>query len=129
MTKPFVLYRNTKSRTDYEREEEVMSQMEDDSEAIDFEEFANNCEFDEVAAQLGYNDDLPLAEDWSVSFSKSQFGGLPCFILGHTECDFIFLKPEDARMLAKFHGKSGLGMTDKEWERRTHYGKSGIDRE
>jgi len=127
MTKPFVLYRNTKSRVEHEREEEVMDRMEADAEIIDFEEFAENCEFNEVAEQLGYGDDLPLADDWSVSFSKSQFGGLPCFILGHTECDFIFLKPEDANMLGEHHGQAAEGMTDMEWKRHTGYGKTGLD--
>lgn len=124
MSKPFVLYRNTKSRCDNEQESDVMDRMEAESELIDYEEFAENCEFETVAAELGYDDDLTLEGDWHVGYSKSNFGGLPCYILAHSECDFIFLKPEDAKMLAEHHGQEAMGMSDMEWQRHTGYGKN-----
>ena len=68
--------------------------------SIAYEDFVQDLEgLDEIAALLGYGEDLPLKDDWSVSFAKSTYAGLPCRILGHTECDFIFLRAEDAKML------------------------------
>lgn len=115
----FVLYRNTKDRTEFEKESDAMDQMETDSEIIDFAEFAANCDYAQVAADLRYDDDLKLEDDWHVSYSKSKYGGLDCFILGHSECDFIFLKPDDAKMLQQAFAQ---GMTPMEWKRRTEVG-------
>jgi len=122
---PFVLYRNTKDRVDFEREAELIDQMEEAKELIEYDDFVQNLEgLDEIAALLGYGDDLPLRDDWSVSFAKSTYGGLPCRILGHTECDFIFLRAEDARMLQEaFAGD----LTPEEWKRHTGFGRGGAD--
>jgi len=120
----FTFYRNTKSRVDHEQEADLMEKMEEQAELIDYDEFAANVDFAEVAEQLGYDDDLPLKDDWHVTYSKSKYGGLPCYILGHSECDFIFLQSKDAKMLQESFAK---GMTDLEWKRHTQYGKSGLD--
>ena len=71
--------------------------MEATKELIEYEDFVQDLEgLDEIAALLGYGEDLPLRDDWSVSFAKSTYAGLPCRIFGHTECDFIFLRDKDA---------------------------------
>lgn len=50
---------------------------------------------------------------------------MPCFIFSTTECDFIFLKREDAKMLLERFATS-----DKpEWGRDTRFGKGGTDRQ
>jgi hypothetical protein len=122
---PFVLYRNTKDRVDFEREAELIDQMEEAKELIEYDDFVQNLEgLDEIAALLGYGDDLPLRDDWSVSFAKSTYGGLPCRILGHTECDFIFLRAEDARMLQEAFAQE---LTPEEWQRHTGFGSGGVD--
>ena len=119
----FILYRNTKDRVDFEREAELIDKMEEDKELVDYNEFVQDLEgLDELAAILGYGEDLPLKDDWSVSFATSKFGGLPCKILGHTECDFIFLRAEDVQMIQR-----GYDMSSLEWERHTGFGKGGID--
>lgn len=117
--KQFVFYRNTKDRVSHEKESEVIDKMDDDKEGIAFSTFSRHCKWNEVAKNLGYGRDLPLSKDWSVGFYKSKYGGLPCYILGHTECDFIFLKPEDANMLQK---QFVPDVGDAEWERHTGYG-------
>lgn len=127
MNKSFVLYRNTKSRCDFEQESNVIDQMELDAESIDYQEFDENCDFEQVAKELGYDEDLSLEEDWHVSYSKSKFGGLPCFVLGHSECDFIFMRHEDIDMLNEFHGKDANNVSDLQWERHTQFGINGID--
>jgi hypothetical protein len=123
-TKPFVLYRNTKDRCGNEHEAEAIEKADELATIIEYDEFAENCEHGEIAEQLGYGENLPLSEDWHVSFTKSTYGGLPCFIFGHSECDFIFLKPEDAKMLQEQFSK---GISPSDWERATGYGKSGTD--
>jgi hypothetical protein len=102
-----------------------MDQIEEAKELMEYDDFVQNLEgLDEIAALLGYGDDLPLRDDWSVSFAKSTYGGLPCRILGHTECDFIFLRAEDARMLQEaFAGD----LTPEEWKRHTGFGRGGAD--
>jgi len=122
MPKPFIFYRNTKDRVSHEQESEVMDQMDDDKESVDYEEFAENVEHGDVVEQLGYSDDLPLSEDWHVGFYKSLYGGLPCYLLVHSECDFIFLRPKDAQML---HEQFDPGMSELEWRRHTEFGENG----
>lgn len=119
--KEFVLYRNTKDRCADEKESEVIDRMGQDAEAISFRTFSKNCDWAEVAKNLGYDRSLPLSKDWSVSFSRSKYGGLPCFVLGHTECDFIFLRPADAKMLQESFASD---MSPAEWERHTGYGEN-----
>ncbi len=122
---PFVFYRNTKDRVAFEREAYLIDEMEDAKELIDYEDFVQDLEgLDEIAAALGYGEDLPLRDDWSVSFAKSTFGGLPCRIFGHTECDFIFLRAEDVRTVQEAFAND---MTPLEWQRHTAFGKGGID--
>lgn len=115
----YVYYRNTKDRCDHEYEAQVMEKMGEDSELIDWEEFDQNVEWQHVASTLGYDEDLSLKDDWHVSYSKSFYGGLPCYVLGHSECDFIFLRQEDAKMLHEFHSQD---MTSLEWKRVTSFG-------
>jgi hypothetical protein len=122
--KTFVLYRNTKDRGENERESQVIDKMNSDAEQISFGTFSKYCDWAEVAKNLGYGRDLPISKDWSVSFSKSKYGGLPCYILGHSECDFIFLRPADAQMLQEAFAKD---MTPMEWQRHTQYGKGAVD--
>ena len=122
---PFVLYRNTKDRVEFEHEAELMERMDETKEPIDYEEFVQDMEgLDKLAASLGYGDDLPMEKDWSVSFSRSTYGGLPCRILGHTECDFIFLRTEDARKLQEVFAS---GMSETEWRRHTGFGQGNVD--
>ena len=122
---PFILYRNTKDRVEHEREADLIDEMDAAKEMIEYEDFVQSLEgLDEIAAALGYGEDLPLRDDWSVSFAKSTFGGLPCRIVGHTECDFIFLRAEDARMLQEAFAQE---MTPLEWHRHTGFGNGGID--
>ena len=122
---PFILYRNTKDRVEHERQSNLIDEMEEAKELIDYDEFVQDLEgLGELAASLGYGEELPLKDDWSVSFATSTFGGLPCRILGHTECDFIFLRAEDAKML---HEAFKNDMTPLEWERHTGYGKNAVD--
>ncbi len=128
---PFVFYRNTKDRVRYEREADLIDKMDAAKELIDYEDFVQDLTgLDEIAALLGYGEDLPLRDDWSVSFAKSTFGGLPCRILGHTECDFIFLRAEDAELLQKgieLQKYLGHDMTPLEWQRHTGFGNGGVD--
>ena len=122
--KSFVLYRNTKDRCSNEKEAEVIENMNEQAEQISFGTFTKNCVWIDVAKNLGYGRDLPLSKDWSVKFSKSKYGGLPCYVLGHTECDFIFLRPEDAKMLQEAFSND---MTPLEWQRHTQYGNGAVD--
>lgn len=123
----FVMYRNTKSRVEFEMEEEVMEKMEQDKEVVDFDEFIAEVDqdnFNFVAAGLGYGpgnvlEGITPQDDWSTNFYKSKYGGLPCFIFSHTECDFIFLRPEDSEMLVEHFAK---GISPKDWVRHTGYG-------
>ncbi len=122
---PFVLYRNTKDRVDHEQEADLIDTMDAAKELIDYEDFIHDLEgLDEIAAILGYGEDLPLRDDWSVSFAKSTYGGLPCRIFGHTECDFIFLRAEDADTLRTAFAHN---MTPLEWQRHTAFGNGGVD--
>jgi len=122
---PFVLYRNTKDRVEYEREADLIDKMEEAKELIDFGDFVQDLEgLDEIAALLGYGEDLPLQHDSSVSFAKSTYGGLPCRIFGHTECEFIFLREKDADMLQAAFTRD---MTPLEWQRHTGFGNGGVD--
>jgi hypothetical protein len=122
---PFVLYRNTKSRVQYERESDLIDEMEAAKELIDYDEFVQDLTgLDEIAALLGYGRGLRVQDDWSVSFAKSTYGGLPCRIFGHTECDFIFLRAEDAVMLQEAVAHD---MTPLEWQRHTGFGNGGVD--
>ena len=122
---PFVLYRNTKSRVQYERESGLIDEMEAAKELIDYDEFIQDLTgLDEIAALLGYGRGLPVQDDWSVSFAKSTYGGLPCRIFGHTECDFIFLQAEDAAMLQEAVARD---MDPLEWQRHTGFGNGGVD--
>lgn len=123
MAKEFHFYRNTKDRCDFERESNVIDTMLDQAELSDHEEFAEHVEFDDIATQLGYGPDLPLSEDWHVGYLKSKFGGLDCYVLTHSECDFIFLRPKDIEVLNEFHGQEAMDMTDLEWKRHTQFGK------
>lgn len=123
MPKEFHYYRNTKDRCDYERESLAIDTMNDQAEPIDHDEFAKHVEFNEIATRLGYGPDLPITEDWHVGYLKSEFGGLDCYVLQHSECDFIFLRPKDIELLEEFHGQESMGMTDLEWKRHTQFGK------
>lgn len=125
--KEFVFYRNTKSRCDFEKESDVIDQMESQAELSDFDEFDAHCQYESIAEELGYDADLSLKDDWHVGYLKSKFGGLPCFVLDHSECKFIFLRPHDAEMLQEYHGKDAVGVNDLQWKRHTQFGKSGID--
>ena len=93
----------------------------DTAESITFRTFAFWCEWQEVAKNLGYSRDLPMGKDWSVSYSKSTYGGLRCYILHHSECDFIFLRPEDAKMLQDALASE---ISTAQWKRATSYGKA-----
>ena len=122
---PFILYRNTKDRVEHEREADLIDEMDAAKEMIEYEDFVQNLEgLDEIAALLGYGEDLPLKDDWSVGFAKSTYGGRPCRILGHTECDFIFLRAGDARMFQEAFAQE---MTLLEWQRHTGFGNGGVD--
>lgn len=118
----FAYYRNTKDRVDLEKEGDVIDRMDDAKAPIEFDAFLQDLDveqFNEIARELGYGPDLQVKDDWSVGFYQSTYGGLPCLIFGHTECDFIFLRREDARMLADAHDP---GCSDLEWRRRTAHG-------
>jgi hypothetical protein len=121
----FVFYRNTKDRVEHEREADLIDDMDATKEVIDYEDFVQDLEgLDEIAALLGYGEHLPLRDDWSVSFAESTYGGLPCRIMGHTECDFIFLRDKDVGML---HAAFAPDMTPLEWQRHTGFGNGGVD--
>lgn len=123
----FIFYRNTKDRCDFEQEEEAMEKMNDDKEVITYDEFVKDVEgFEEIATTLGYDDDddLPVKDDWHVGFYESEYGGLPCRMFEHSECDFIFLRPKDALMLAQAFNAN---MTPLEWKRHTQFGSGGLD--
>jgi hypothetical protein len=121
MAEKFIFYRNTKSRDDDEHEENVMEKADEEKELISYAEFLADVEgFGEITKDLGYGEDLPVQDDWSVSFHKSTYGGLPCRIFCHTECDFIFLRAEDSRMLHEHHAQD---IDPVQWQRATGYGK------
>lgn len=122
--KTFVLYRNTKDRCANEQEENVISKMNDEAIQIAFGTFTKHCDWKEVAANLGYDQGFTLSGDPHVTYLKSRYGGLPCYILGHSECDFIFLRPDDAKMLQEVYTK---GISAADWERCTKYGKGAVD--
>ena len=49
---PFVLYRNTKDRVEFEREADLIDQMEEVKEVIDYEDFVQDLQgLDEIAAR------------------------------------------------------------------------------
>lgn len=123
----FIYYRNTKDRCDSEKEGEVMEAMyeDEDGEILEYSDFVTLvAEFDGFAESLGYGPDLPLSGDWHVSYHRSTYGGLPCLYITHSECDFIFLRPADAKMLQEVFGQ---GMTPLEWQRHTEYGDGVVD--
>lgn len=93
----FRLYRNSKDMCDLETEADAMQQALSEAETITHEEFVRDVdgkEWQDIVATLGYDDDLPVEQDWSVGFAKSYYGGyFPCRIFQHTECNFFFLLP------------------------------------
>ena len=126
--KDYVLYRNTKDRCDTEQEAEVMDSCEEQREAIAYDEFIQHIkpeDFAELAESLGYGDDFKLEDDWSLAYFKSSYGGLPCFVFSSTECDYIFLKRDDAKMLLERYASSD----DLDWGRKTRAGKGMVDRQ
>lgn len=123
----FVYYRNTKDRCDSEKESEVMDAMyeDKDGEILEYNDFVTLvADFDGFAATLGYGPDLPLADDWHVGYNRSTYGGLPCLYMTHSECDFIFLLPNDAKMLQQALAQD---MTPLEWKRHTQHGDGVVD--
>lgn len=125
MDKPFTYYRNTKSRVRFEREEAEISQMDDDAEGVEFEQFAAECEYEEVAKALGYDPPESIDEDWSVSFARSRFDGEECYVIEHTECDFIFLRR--AVTVDRLAEAEAWAISDAEWRRHTGYGHGAVD--
>lgn len=120
LVKKFVLYRNTKDRCESEREEVLMEQMEEQKEAIEFDRFKTEVEgWEDVARNLGYDDLDFFAKDWSLGFFVSRYGGRPCRMLEHTECDFIFLLPKDAE---NFRAAFEEDLTLLQKQRATGYG-------
>jgi len=61
-----------------------------------------------------------VKDDWHVNFYKSEYGGLPCRIFSHSECDFIFLQSKDAKMLNEFYDD----MTTMQKKRSTSFGRN-----
>jgi hypothetical protein len=121
----FVLHRNTKDRMDHEKEAEVIDAMYEAEEILEHSDFlVQVADFDGFAKTLGYGPDLPLADDWHVGYHKSTYGGLPCLYMTHSECDFIFLRPADAKMLQEAFAQD---MTPLEWKRHTQHGDSVVD--
>lgn len=126
--KDFVFYRNTKYRCNSEQEAEVMDSCEEQREAIDYDEFIQHIkpeDFAEIAESLGYDDELKPEDDWSLAYFKSSYGGVPCFVFSCTECDFIFLKRDDAKMLLERYASGD----DPDWGRKTQFGKGTVDRQ
>lgn len=125
MDDKFVLHRNTKDRMDHEKEADAIDAMYDDESSAEYSDFVSEVEdFEAFAATLGYNDDLPLADDWHVGYHRSMYGGLPCLYMTHSECDFIFLRPADAKMLQEAFAQD---MTPLEWKRHTQHGDAVVD--
>lgn len=116
----FIYFRNGKDRMQNETDADALLQMSDEAEEITFRTFACRCDWKELAANLGYDKDLPLSKDWSVRFLKSKFKGHPCYILDHTECEFIFLEPSVVKSLMKNDIKDLIDPL--EWKRATSYG-------
>jgi len=117
----FSFYRNTKSRVQNEYEEQVIDKMMDDAVTIDYSDFVKEVDnFDEITTKLGYDEDLHVKDDWHVNFYKSEYGGLPCRIFSHSECDFIFLQSKDAKMLNEFYDD----MTTMQKKRSTSFGRN-----
>ncbi len=120
----FIYYRNTKDRVGDEHEQEVIDKAEEGKEEIDFSEFKAEVEgLDSLAGHLGCTTDQ-LGGDWSINFYKSTYGGLPCRIMATAECDYIFLLPADASMLAQIQSR---GVSGTQWKRATSFGNGGTD--
>lgn len=123
----FVLHRNTKDRCDHEKEAEAIDAMYDDetAEILEYSDFVLLvADFDAFAKTIGYGPGLPLADDWHVGYHLSTYGGLPCLYMTHSEYDFVFLRPEDAKMLQQALGQD---MTPLEWKRHTEHGDAAVD--
>lgn len=123
MTK-FVLYRNTKDRCEHEVEGDLIEKMLETAHDIEFKQFAKKCEWQTVAQNLGYGRELPIKNDWHVSYKSGKYGGYQCYVLCHSECDFIFLQPDAAKSLQQSFAPK---VSTQEWSRLTGYGDHAVD--
>lgn len=121
----FIYFRNGKDRCQNETDGDALLQMARDAEDITFRTFASHCDWKELASNLGYGKDLSLSKDWSVRFYKSKFKGHICYVMDHTECEFIFLKPSVVKSLMENDIKDLIDPL--EWKRVTGYGSDQVD--
>lgn len=125
MSSKMVLYRNTKDRVEFENEADPMEKTLEAEESADWEEFIAAVELGDLPEQLGYdpNDStLTLESDWSVSYGKSHFVGVLCYILSTIETNFIFVPPGKLEALTHLFEAE---MSSIERERATGFGKRG----
>ncbi len=86
---------------------EWIDDMVDNAKDVSYKEFVRNCviEWDEYPYTIyntpdGLRDEgLELENDWSVSWNKGKYRGVPCYFMDHSRIEFIYIKPSDLRKL------------------------------
>jgi hypothetical protein len=116
----YTYFRNTKDRGEIETEEAKLEALEENKEPISYHQFTRNVRHHEITTQLGYGKDLPLEGDWSVSYFKGKYGEWDCYILAHSECDFLFL-PENISQQQRTPVAIST-VPDLIWKRNTAFG-------
>ena len=72
-------------------EGEDIHDMKDKARDVSYATMLRNCEgFGELARNLGYSRDFPIMKDWSVSYCKSMYRGVPCYYLRQSGIEYIF---------------------------------------
>lgn len=87
-------------------------EMTDKGHYIQYNTFARNTEWKELARELGYvigrEKGLKLYEDYHVSFYKSTWRGEECYYMKWSAIEFIFTRPkaQGAANQACYHGRA-----------------------
>ncbi len=86
---------------------EWIDDMVDVSKDVSYKEFVKNCVIDwDASPYTVYNtpdgsrdEGLELEKDWSVSWNKSYYRGVPCYYMDHSRIEWIYIKSSDLRKM------------------------------
>lgn len=75
---------------------ELINALTDSAVEVTYRTFRKHCEgLDGWADRMGYVKDpqhggLHLSGDWSVSFHKGTYAGVPCYFIDHSRIEYIW---------------------------------------